>query len=256
MKRIVSLVLCILLVSAALPYSVGAESAKTPRIAVDAASISTEGGDVVLTVRILDAPALWSLRFSVKAPASTRIVGAKAAELLPGHAEIGPLGEGRSVSFIWMGNEFAAGGTAANDSILPLGSDDVRFAEITLRVPAGLPAAKLPVELSLSADPDDFLDAYGHVVDMSAQNGVLNLFDKTFAAPVWTWAADLGSASAKFVCSEDASDVRTVAASVSSETTKKASCTENGEMTYTAKVSFNGGVVGSAPPMRKRSNIV
>jgi len=58
-----------------------------------------------------------------------------------------------------------------------------------------------------------------------------------YALSEWIWADDLSSASAKFVCSHDASHTETVAATVTSVTID-ATCTEDGKIVYTATVTF------------------
>ncbi len=56
----------------------------------------------------------------------------------------------------------------------------------------------------------------------------------------WTWAEDLCSASATFRNTDDASDVRTVAAAVTKKTTDP-TCEKQGKTVYTASVTFRGG---------------
>ena len=60
-----------------------------------------------------------------------------------------------------------------------------------------------------------------------------------YSAPVWTWTADLESASAvaTFTCLKD-DDVQTPEVTVTSAVTKAPTCTETGVLTYTAKTTF------------------
>ena len=61
----------------------------------------------------------------------------------------------------------------------------------------------------------------------------------TYGAPVWKWNDDF-TASATFTCSNDASHVETVNATVTNEVTTEATCEVDGVRTYTAKVTFEG----------------
>ena len=61
----------------------------------------------------------------------------------------------------------------------------------------------------------------------------------TYGTPVWTWNG-YDSASAAFACAE-CDDVQNIPADISSATTKEMICgQQDGEITYTASVSFNG----------------
>ena len=73
--------------------------------------------------------------------------------------------------------------------------------------------------------------------------GKATLCKHVWGEPVWKWADDFSSATATFTCANDAGHVETVLASedaITSKTTTEASCTEEGVLTYTATVSFNG----------------
>ena len=59
-------------------------------------------------------------------------------------------------------------------------------------------------------------------------------------APSWTWAYNGKSATAKFVCANDASHVETLNATVTSRVTLAPTVDEWGETTYTAQVVFKG----------------
>ena len=59
-----------------------------------------------------------------------------------------------------------------------------------------------------------------------------------YGAPVWAWAADNSTATAKFTCSV-CGDVQTETATVTSTTTEP-TCTADGKTVYTATVSFGG----------------
>ncbi len=60
-----------------------------------------------------------------------------------------------------------------------------------------------------------------------------------YGEPVWKWNDDF-TASATFTCSNDASHVETVNATVTNEVTTEATCKADGVRTYTAKVTFEG----------------
>ena len=60
-----------------------------------------------------------------------------------------------------------------------------------------------------------------------------------YGAPVWKWTDDF-TASATFTCSNDASHVKTVNATVTNEVTTEATCEADGVRTYTAKATFEG----------------
>ena len=60
-----------------------------------------------------------------------------------------------------------------------------------------------------------------------------------YGAPVWKWNDDF-TASATFTCSNDASHVETVNATVTNAVTTEAACETTGVRTYTAKVTFEG----------------
>lgn len=62
--------------------------------------------------------------------------------------------------------------------------------------------------------------------------------EHTYGEPVWAWAADYSSATAKFTCSA-CSDVQNVTATVNSTTTQP-TCTTDGQTVYTATVTFDG----------------
>lgn len=58
-----------------------------------------------------------------------------------------------------------------------------------------------------------------------------------YGEPAWTWIG-YESASATFICANDASHEETVAAAVTSAVTKEPTCVEDGLRTYTASVTF------------------
>ncbi len=60
-----------------------------------------------------------------------------------------------------------------------------------------------------------------------------------YGDPKWSWSDDYSSATAAFTCTHE-DDTQTVEAQVTSEVTKQATCTEEGEITYTATVTFEG----------------
>lgn len=61
-----------------------------------------------------------------------------------------------------------------------------------------------------------------------------------YGSPEWEWASDYKSATATFTCFNDPSHVTVFIASVTSEVTKQATEKEEGLITYTASVTFNG----------------
>ncbi|MCD7839817.1 MAG: Ig-like domain-containing protein [Erysipelotrichaceae bacterium] len=61
----------------------------------------------------------------------------------------------------------------------------------------------------------------------------------TYGEPTFTWSEDYSTASAAFTCAT-CGDTQSVDATVTSEMTKAASCTEDGKTVYTATVTFNG----------------
>ena len=61
----------------------------------------------------------------------------------------------------------------------------------------------------------------------------------TYGNPVWTWTG-VTVAEATFTCTKDGTHTEKVTATISSEVTKVPTCTETGETTYTAKVTFDG----------------
>ena len=61
----------------------------------------------------------------------------------------------------------------------------------------------------------------------------------TYGNPVWTWTG-VTAAEATFTCTKDGTHTEKVTATITSEVTKVPTCTETGETTYTAKVTFDG----------------
>ena len=60
-----------------------------------------------------------------------------------------------------------------------------------------------------------------------------------YGEPTWSWTG-VESATATFTCENDASHKQVVNATITSEVTKPATCTEDGVCTYTATVTFEG----------------
>ena len=244
MKRIVSIALCMMLILAAVPYSVIAGDAGSPRIAVASASVKSEGGDVALKISALDAAELWSARFNVKVPDAFEIVSFEASDL-PGFCAVGPLTAEDGVAFDWVGDVAEDAQAVANELedvaiCSPLGSADVELAVITVRVPAGTAADDYTVEVVLSTEEDDILDASGNAFAISSENGTLTVFDATYGEPVWAWDKDAHSASVTFPCDQGEEFNSTLNATVTSETTTNPTCEGEGLTTYTAKVTFGG----------------
>ena len=61
-----------------------------------------------------------------------------------------------------------------------------------------------------------------------------------WSAPEWTWSDDSSEATATFTCQNDPSHTETLAAEVTIVDTTVATCTEDGETGFMAKVTFNG----------------
>ena len=61
-----------------------------------------------------------------------------------------------------------------------------------------------------------------------------------WSAPEWTWSDDSSEATATFACQNDHSHTETLAAEVTIVDTTVATCTEDGETGFMAKVTFNG----------------
>ena len=61
-----------------------------------------------------------------------------------------------------------------------------------------------------------------------------------WGAPEWTWSDDSSEATATFTCLNDPSHTETLAAEVTIVDTTVATCTEDGETGFMAKVTFNG----------------
>ena len=60
-----------------------------------------------------------------------------------------------------------------------------------------------------------------------------------YGEPTWNWTG-VESATATFTCEHDATHTQVVNATITSEVTKEATCTEDGVRTYTATVTFEG----------------
>ncbi len=60
-----------------------------------------------------------------------------------------------------------------------------------------------------------------------------------YGEPIWSWTG-VESATATFTCEHDATHTQVVNATITSEVTKPATCTEDGVRTYTATVTFEG----------------
>ncbi|MDD6245845.1 MAG: S8 family serine peptidase, partial [Firmicutes bacterium] len=60
-----------------------------------------------------------------------------------------------------------------------------------------------------------------------------------YGEPVWSWTG-VESATATFTCEHDSTHTQVVNATITSEVTKPATCTEDGVRTYTATVTFEG----------------
>ena len=71
-------------------------------------------------------------------------------------------------------------------------------------------------------------------------NQTLPALGHRYGSPEWEWADDYTSATATFTCANDSSHVNVFIASVSSTVTKPATEKEEGIITYTASVTFDG----------------
>lgn len=63
-----------------------------------------------------------------------------------------------------------------------------------------------------------------------------------YGEPKWSWNEDEKTATATFICQNDNSHVETKAAEVTSAVKEPATCTKEGTVTYTAKLTFEGNV--------------
>ena len=77
-----------------------------------------------------------------------------------------------------------------------------------------------------------------HFSDAEGKNEItevaISALGHNWGEPVYTWSDDNTTCTAKRVCKNDASHTETATATVTSEQTKAPTCTEMGEMTYTA----------------------
>ncbi len=134
-------------------------------------------------------------------------------------------------------------------------SDDYTNAEVTVTCSkdnSHVETARAVITKSTVKEPTCTADGSNKYTAKANVNGVLYTSNKTeiveklghlYNEPVWTWSG-YTSASAKFICANDESHIEIVTATVTSKTTP-ATCTENGEILYTAAVSFNGKIYTS-----------
>ena len=61
-----------------------------------------------------------------------------------------------------------------------------------------------------------------------------------WAVSEWIWSEDYTSVTAKFVCARDNSHTRVISGQINEDVIKPATCTEDGESTFTATVSLGG----------------
>lgn len=64
----------------------------------------------------------------------------------------------------------------------------------------------------------------------------------TYGEPVWNWSSDNKSAEAVFTCKRDNNHMKKMNAEITKKVTKKPTCTEMGEVTYSASVTLSGNV--------------
>lgn len=102
-----------------------------------------------------------------------------------------------------------------------------------------LTAASIPYSNDTFSNLEDFWNSY--ISENNVDNFLENIdLGHVWTSPVWTWADDFSSASVIFTCGNDSSHTTELTAVVSSEESKAATCTENGEILYTASVVLDG----------------
>ena len=139
---------------------------------------------------------------------------------------------------------------------------DARFTQQTTTGPIGKAEHKLIETPAVKATcTKDGNEAYWTCSDCSKyfntereqineNSWVIKALGHQYGEPVWTWANDNKSATAKFTCEREGCDklgdfVKTLTATessntLSSEVTKKPTCTEKGTTTYSATVTLDG----------------
>ena len=139
---------------------------------------------------------------------------------------------------------------------------DARFTQQTTTGPIGKAEHKLIETPAVKATcTKDGNEAYWTCSDcgkyfntereqINENSWVIKALGHQYGEPVWTWANDNKSATAKFTCEREGCDklgdfVKTLTATessntLSSEVTKKPTCTEKGTTTYSATVTLDG----------------
>ena len=104
------------------------------------------------------------------------------------------------------------------------------------KVPATCETAGVEAYWKCSVCGKLFSDAEGKT-ETTLEKLAIPATGHAYGAPVWKWNDDF-TASATFTCTNDATHVETVNATVTNEVTTEATCEADGVRTYTAKVTF------------------
>ena len=84
-----------------------------------------------------------------------------------------------------------------------------------------------------------FSDSEGKT-EIALSDTVISKLGHSYGEPVWSWSEDGKNCTATFTCTNDASHVEILAATITSKVKTPATCTEKGITEYSASVSFNG----------------
>ena len=106
------------------------------------------------------------------------------------------------------------------------------------KVPATCETAGVEAYWKCSVCGKLFSDAEGKT-ETTLEKLAIPATGHAYGAPVWKWNDDF-TASATFTCTNDATHVETVNATVTNAVTTEATCKADGVRTYTAKVTFEG----------------
>ncbi|MBC5688495.1 leucine-rich repeat domain-containing protein [Mediterraneibacter sp. NSJ-55] len=85
-----------------------------------------------------------------------------------------------------------------------------------------------------------FLDADGKT-ETDEEGTVVEAIGHAWGGPVWNWSDDGKTATAAFICKNDANHIQTPEVSITSRTTQP-TCTEDGKTVFTASVTFGGTI--------------
>ena len=159
----------------------------------------------------------------------------RCGEILVAQEEIPALGHdwGEAV-FTWEGySVVSAERTCKNDS-----------SHVDIAVTCTDDGGQVTVEPTATAEGEKVYTATAVFEDgtvaYDTKTEILPATGYTYGDPEWTWSDDGSVAYATFTANEDPTHTVTIPADVTSEITKDPTCTEAGETTYTATVTFNG----------------